>query len=137
MANITILTGNLAADPELRVISNGTPVASARLIHSESYFDQTEEKWKDGKPVAIDLEIWGKSGEAFVNHSQKGTELLIESHLVSNNYEKEDGSKVYGHRLRVTSWKVISRGKDPSPTEAPAKKTTARKTAKKAAAKKD
>ena len=120
MSNITIITGNLAANPILKNIADGTPVCGARLIHSESYFDRASNEWKDGNPVAIDLELWGKSAEAFEARTRKGTELFIESTLVSNNNEKEDGSKVYGHRLRVTSWKVISRGKLADTAHAPA-----------------
>ena len=142
MSNITILTGNLAADPELRFTPKGTAVANARLIHSESYFNKETNEWQEGTPVAIDLEIWGASAEALPKYAGKGTELLIEAALVSNDYtNKETGKTVYGHRLKVKSWKVISRGLSnekttPEPeTKAPtkAKKTPA---AKKAASKK-
>ena len=60
--NYVQLTGNIARPPETKKAGEST-VTRARLMHNEVVHRP------DGEPierlVAVDLDIWGKRGEAF------------------------------------------------------------------------
>ena len=58
--------------------------------------------------MAVDFEIWSAYGEAFAKTAKKGTAVLIEGKLRPNNYEKEDGTKVFGYRVRVDRWQIVA-----------------------------
>ena len=102
------LTGNLVADPETHQAGEAS-VSRGRLIHTESYKDKESGEWEKGEPMAVEFEIWNGYGEAFAKVAKKGTAVLIEGKLRSNNYtRKEDGVIVYGFRIRVDRWQVIA-----------------------------
>ena len=101
------LTGNLVADPETHKVGEAS-VTRARLIHTESFKDRESGEWKKGEPMAIDFEIWNAYGEAFAKVAKKGTAVLIDGKLRPNNYEREDGGKVFAFRVRVDRWQVIA-----------------------------
>ena len=102
------ITGNLVAAPELRYTPKGNPVVRARLIHTDSHKDRETGEWVKGKPMGIDFEIWGTYAEAFANKARKGTALLLEGALKPNDFEKEDGTKVFSVRLRVNEWQIVA-----------------------------
>lgn len=111
------LTGNLVADPELHKVGEAN-VTRARLIHTESFKDRDSGEWKKGEPMAIDFEIWNAYGEAFAKATAKGTAVLIEGKLRPNNYEREDGTKVFAFRVRVDRWQIVAQpGSRPAPAD--------------------
>jgi single-strand DNA-binding protein len=114
------LTGNLIADPEAHQAGEAS-VTRGRLIHTESYKDRDSGQWTKGEPMAVDFEIWNAYGEAFANAVKKGTAVLIEGKLRPNNYEREDGTKVFGYRVRVDRWQIVAK-----PGSRPAAKKQAR-----------
>ena len=114
------LTGNLIADPEAHQAGEAS-VIRARLIHTESFKDRDSGEWKKGEPMAVDFEIWNAYGEAFAKAAKKGTAVLIEGKLRPNNYEREDGTKVFGYRVRVDRWQIVAQpGQRPGLPKPPA-----------------
>jgi single-strand DNA-binding protein len=102
------ITGNLVAAPELRYTPKGTPVAHARIIHTDSHKDSESGEWKKGKPMGIDFVIWGASAEAFVKKVSKGTAVFLEGRMKPNEFTGRDGTQYYGLRLRVDQWHIIA-----------------------------
>lgn len=45
--NKVILVGNLGAAPDLRYLSDGTPVASLRVATTETWKDKTTGEWRE------------------------------------------------------------------------------------------
>lgn len=97
------LTGNIAKQPETRTAGE-TTVTRARLLHNESV------SRPEGDPVerlvAIDLEIWGRRGEAFANLATSKTPIHVEGRLQMDQWEQNGQSRT---RLlvRVDEWQFL------------------------------
>ena len=83
------ITGNVTKNAET-VKAGETTVTKARLMHNEVI------RRSDGDPiervVAVDLEIWGKRGEAFAKHIDSKTPVAVEGRLQLDQWES-DGEK--------------------------------------------
>jgi single-strand DNA-binding protein len=91
--NKVILIGRLGQDPEIRVLDNGTKVASFSLATSESYTDKnTGEKKETTEWHKISM--WRNMAELAEKYLQKGSQVYLEGKLKTNTYEK-DGTTVY------------------------------------------
>ncbi len=123
--NETKLTGNLVAD--LATTEAGeTTVTRGRMIRTNSHKDRDSGEWKKSEPMGFDFEVWGNHGKAMAEKASKGTAILIEGAWIPNHFEKEDGTKVFGIRLRVTRWQIVAQ---PGSRTAPPKPKARRKAA--------
>lgn len=118
--NETKLTGNLVSDLQTTEIGE-TTVTRGRLIRTNSHRDRESGEWIKSEPIGFDFEIWGNYGKALADKANKGTAILIEGGWIPNHYEKEDGTKVFGMRLRLTRWQILAQPGTRT-TAAPAKK---------------
>src|SRR6056297_1132967 len=59
---------------------------------------------------------FGKTAELIANYCHKGDMIYIQGELWNNNYEKEDGTKVYQDVITVNSIKFIEPKKQEKPT---------------------
>jgi single-strand DNA-binding protein len=116
--NVTVITGNLTRDPELRHTGGGTAVCEMRVaVNSRRKNGQTGE-WED-KANYLDVTVFGARAEAIATHLSKGSPVAVEGRLDWQEWEAKDGS---GKRQAV---KVIanhvqflgSKPKDDSPSE--------------------
>ena len=89
--NKIILMGNLAKDPEIRYTQSGK--AFARTSIAINRFAK-----KDEKPEVdfFNLVAWEKTAEFFGRWLKKGSKVLIEGRLQTNNYDDKKGVKHYG-----------------------------------------
>jgi len=98
------LTGNVAKSPESRTVGE-TTVTKARLMHNETI------RRNEGDPierlVAVDLEIWGKRGEAFARHITTKTPVHIEGRLQLDQWQA-DGETRSRLLIRVDDWQFIA-----------------------------
>lgn len=89
--NTVILMGRLTKDPEVRYGgANNTAVAR--------YTVAVDRKFKqDGQPSAdfFNIVSFGKQGEFASQYLKKGTKVVIQGELRTNNYTNKDGQKVY------------------------------------------
>lgn len=116
--NETQLTGNLVAD--LATTEAGeTTVTRGRIIRTNSHRDRDSGEWKKSEPMGFDFEVWGNHGKAMAEKASKGTALLIEGAWIPNHFEKEDGTKVFGIRLRVTRWQIVAQPGERAATAKP------------------
>ena len=60
MAGETILTivGNLTADPELRTLSNGNPVASFTIASTPRTYNRQTQQYEDGAALFLRCSAW-------------------------------------------------------------------------------
>ena len=128
--NETKLTGNLVSDLQTNEAGE-TTVTRGRIIHTNSHRDRESGEWKKSEPMGFDFEIWGNYGKALEDKAGKGTAILIEGAWIPNHFEKEDGTKVFGMRLRLTRWQILAQ---PGSRTAPAKKKATRRRTKATAA---
>ncbi len=86
--NIVALTGNLTADPQIRVTNSGVTVATFAIAVNEGYGD----KEKTSFPSIV---AWGKSADFCGNYLHKGSKVNIKGRLQTRSYDNKDGQKVY------------------------------------------
>ena len=67
--NRVTLSGRLAADPELKYLPSGTAVANLRLASNRTYTSNGERR---EEALFVDVEVYGKAGEAVAQHKAKG-----------------------------------------------------------------
>lgn len=102
--NTIQLTGNITKAPETRKAGEVT-VTRARLIHNESIRKADGETVE--RLVAVDLDIWGKRGEAFAEHVTSKTPVYIEGRLQLDQWE-QDGQPRSRLLVRVEDWQFLA-----------------------------
>jgi single-strand DNA-binding protein len=84
--NRVTLSGRLVADPELKYLPSGTAVTNLRLASNRSFTSNGERR---EEAVFVDVEVYGKPGEALVQHKTKGDFLLIDGRLRQHTWERD------------------------------------------------
>jgi single-strand DNA-binding protein len=93
--NKVILVGNLGADPEIRRLPDGRPIANLRIATSESWRDKTTGERKEKTEwhrVVIFNEGLCKVVEQYV---KKGSKIYLEGQLQTRKYTDKDGVEKY------------------------------------------
>ncbi len=89
MADIT-LTGNTAAEPELRFTPNGKAVATFSV--AENHRRKVGTEWQDDGTTWWRVTVWDKQAETLAETLGKGQRVLVVGQIKSREYEK-DGEK--------------------------------------------
>lgn len=109
--NITILKGNLARDPELRVVGSGdkqTSVVNFTVAVSREF---TKANGSQDKITSfIPCEAWDSGAEAIASTFKKGDLVMIEGSLRNDSWEK-DGVKHSTLKIRVNNFSKIFKTK--------------------------
>jgi single-strand DNA-binding protein len=107
--NLNILRGNLARDPELRVVStNGkqTSVVNFTVAVSREYTKSNGEK--DKITTFVPCEAWDTGAEIINQSFKKGDLVLVEGSLRNDSWEK-DGVKHNSLKIRVNNFSKITK----------------------------
>lgn len=107
--NINILRGNLARDPELRVVNtNGkqTSVVNFTVAVSREYTKSNGDK--DKVTTFVPCEAWDTGAEIIGQSFKKGDLVLIEGSLRNDSWEK-DGVKHNSLKIRVNNFSKITK----------------------------
>ena len=84
--------GNLTADPELRTINDGTPVAHFTVASTPRIFDRETKEWKDGETLFLRCSLWRQAAENLVASLKKGTRVIVTGRLRQRTFETTDGN---------------------------------------------
>ena len=109
--NITILKGNLARDPELRVVGSGdrqTSVVNFTVAVSREFTKANGTR--DKVTSFIPCEAWDSGAEAIASTFKKGDLVMIEGSLRNDSWEK-DGVKHSTLKIRVNNFSPIFKTK--------------------------
>lgn len=89
--NKVVLVGRLTRDPEVRVFSNGNPVANFTLAINRNF------KNKDGNVDAdfIPVAVYGRQADVIQKYVTKGSQLGVDGRIQVRSYDAQDGSKRY------------------------------------------
>lgn len=107
--NLNILRGNLARDPELRVVSSSgkqTSVVNFTVAVSREYTKANGEK--DKVTTFVPCEAWDTGAEIISQSFKKGDLVLIEGSLRNDSWEK-DGVKHNSLKIRVNNFSKITK----------------------------
>lgn len=107
--NINILRGNLARDPEVRVVNAGgkqTTVVNFTVAVSREYTKSNGEK--DKVTTFVPCEAWDSGAEIIADSFKKGDLVLVEGSLRNDSWEK-DGVKHNTLKVRVNNFSKITK----------------------------
>jgi single-strand DNA-binding protein len=107
--NITILKGNLARDPEVRMVGSGdkqTSVVNFTVAVSREYTKANGTK--DKITSFINCEAWDSGAEIIGTSFKKGDLVMIEGSLRNDSWEK-DGVKHSTLKVRVNNFSKITK----------------------------
>lgn len=107
--NITLLKGNLARDPELRVVNpNGkqTSVVNFTIAVNRDYVKANGER--DKITSFINCEAWDSGAETIAESLKKGDLVMVEGSLRNDTWEK-DGVKHSSLKVRVNNFSKITK----------------------------
>jgi single-strand DNA-binding protein len=90
--NRVVLTGNLAADPDLRSLPSGASVCRLRLAVNTRRKDSASGEYVD-KPNYFDVVVWGAQGKACARYLAKGSPAAIDGHLEWREWQVDGGGK--------------------------------------------
>jgi single-strand DNA-binding protein len=117
MMNTIEITGNLGADPELRVTDNG-PVASFSLANTPRLRDGSQ-----GNTTWVTVQVWDDLANIVAESLKKGSFVSVSGRLVQQSWvDKDSGTKRTRHVIRGTSvWKPLTerRKSESVPVELP------------------
>ena len=123
MSNFATVTGNLAADPELRFTPNGAAVANFTVCDTPRKFDRDRNEWVDaGETLFMRCSIWREDAELAAETLRRGQKVTVTGKLTQRSYEK-DGEKrtviemqadsVAPHGQRQQAQRAPQQGGDP------------------------
>lgn len=105
--NKAILVGNLAAEPEYRVLNNGENcVATVSLATNESFKDQqgnVQERTEWHRLV-----FWGKLADIAHQYLQKGSQIYVEGKIRTRSYDdQQTGERKYVTEIQVLDMQML------------------------------
>lgn len=105
--NKAILVGNLAAEPEYRVLNNGENcVATVSLATNESFKDQqgnVQERTEWHRLV-----FWGKLAEIAHQYLHKGSQIYVEGKIRTRSYDdQQTGDRKYVTEIQVLDLQML------------------------------
>ncbi|MGV9181828.1 single-stranded DNA-binding protein [Arcanobacterium canis] len=93
--------GNLTADPELKYVGSGTPVASFTIAHTDRVFNKQANQWEDGQPTFIRCTCWRDLAENATETLSKGMRVIVTGRLQVRNYQRNDGTQGTSVEMQV------------------------------------
>lgn len=106
--NLVVLRGNLARDPELRVVgTNRTAVVNFTVATSREF--TRADGTRDKTTSFITCEAWDTGAVAVSNTLKKGDLVMVEGSLRNDSWEK-DGVKHSTMKVRVNNFAPIVKG---------------------------
>lgn len=92
--NKVMLLGNLGADPEVRYMQNGNPVANFSVATTEKWKDKQSGEQKE-KTEWHRVVVFGQAGETIAEWFRKGDTIFVEGKLQTRKWEDKDGVERY------------------------------------------
>jgi single-strand DNA-binding protein len=84
--NVVVLVGRLTRDSELKYTKSGQPIARFAIAVNRSV--KRGEAWED-EASFIDIDFWGKGGEAVNRYLIKGQQVAVEGELRQDRWEQD------------------------------------------------
>ena len=105
----TTIIGNLTKSPDLKYIHSGTAIAKCSIAYTDGFGDKKTSHF-------MDIELWGKTAEAFNKYCDKGSKIMVVGFPKFEQWTAQDGSTRSRHSLRVDEMKMLdSKNTDSTP----------------------
>jgi single-strand DNA-binding protein len=99
-AQLILMTGNLASDPELTYSATGSARARLSVAVQDRYRDAAGE-FKDGEPYFARCVAWGDLAERISSSLRRGDRVMVSGAMVGRTWDKDDGTKGYAQELKL------------------------------------
>ena len=106
MLNKVMLIGNLGADPEVRLTSNGTAVAIFRVATTEKWTSKSGEAQQQTE--WHNIVAWRRLAEICGEYLSKGSRVYIEGKLQTRKWQDQNGNNRYTTEIVVKEMKMLS-----------------------------
>jgi single-strand DNA-binding protein len=90
--NHTTITGNLAADPELKFTNNGVAVANLRVAVTQRVQDK-DGTWRDGETSFHRVTVWRQQAINLADSLGKGDRVMVTGRLRQRAWETPEGER--------------------------------------------
>jgi single-strand DNA-binding protein len=97
--NVVVLIGRLVADPELKYLSTGTPVANFAIAVNRSI--PKGDGFEESLDGFFDCEAFGGTAVALAETLKKGDLAQVSGSLLQKKFESKGGHKVNKVEIRV------------------------------------
>ncbi|MDR3241719.1 MAG: single-stranded DNA-binding protein [Lactobacillaceae bacterium] len=101
--NSVNLTGRIVRVPELRYTPTGVAVATFTLASERNRTNQNGEREAD----FINIVIWRKAAENFVNMTTKGSQVAITGRINTRQYDNQQGQHVFVTEVVVDNFTLL------------------------------
>ncbi len=92
--NKVILIGNLGAEPEVRYMQSGDPVANIRIATSESWKDKNTGELQE-RTEWHNVVFFGRIAEVVKQYLHKGSKIYVEGKLRTRKWQTQEGQDRY------------------------------------------
>ena len=117
MTNIVLLVGNLGADPEGRVTTAGTDVATFSLGTSRPKRDADGKTFKDDSGFTAKATEWHRVtcfnglGKTVARYARKGMLVSVRGRLHNTKWTDKDGIERFGYEIIADDVQFLNRPK--------------------------
>lgn len=84
--NEITITGNLAADPELKYLPNGRAVVKVRFGNTPRQMNRQTNEWEDGTTTWLTAEAWGNLAENIAKSLHKGNTIIANGSIKTEEF---------------------------------------------------
>ena len=99
--NVTILTGNICNDIEMRQTATGKAVTQINLAVKRPYAKDTTD--------FIPCTIWNQQAEFLSKYAHKGSKIAVTGKLTSRSYEDKQGNKRTAYEVLVDTVELLDK----------------------------
>ena len=117
--NLVVQVCTLGADPTVKTYGDGKTLVTFNGAVPRRFKKEGEPDTDWFKDTAF-----GSTADFISKYFHKGSKMLVKGVLQNNNYEKEDGTKVYSSQIVVDAVEFYGSKSDSANAEGGAKKTT-------------
>jgi single-strand DNA-binding protein len=94
MSDTITITGNLAAEPQQRLIGNGVTVTNFRVGSNQRHQDRSSGEWVEDDPNWYQVAAFRRLGEHVFASLRKGDPVIVTGRLKIRHWENEKGKGV-------------------------------------------
>lgn len=95
--NVTMITGRLGRDPELRYSGDGTPWVTFWVAEGQ----------RREEPTWFECKAFGRMAEVIGQYGAKGRLILVQGQMVQEHFETKEGESRQAWRLVATSLEFL------------------------------
>lgn len=104
--NKVILVGNLGADPEVRYLPSGDPVANIRLATTERYKDKASGDLKEITEWHR-IAFFGRLAQVVSDYLKKGSSVYVEGRIRTRKWQAQDGTDRYSTEIIADQMQML------------------------------